>query len=77
MGKTSTAVKQRWNTANYDQIKFYVPKGEREKIAAYAKAKGETTSSLIKRLLDEEMNGSGMRGEDDDGNGIRSNSDVQ
>lgn len=55
MGKTSTAVKQRWNTANYDQIKFYVPKGEREKINAYAKKKGESVSGLIKRLLDKEM----------------------
>lgn len=55
MSKTSTAAKNRWNTANYDQVKIWVPKGEREKINAYAKNRGESVSGLIKRLLDEEM----------------------
>lgn len=56
MGKPSTAVKARWNAENYDQIKIWVPKGTREEIKAFAKSKGETVNSLVKRLLDEEMN---------------------
>ena len=60
---TSTAVKNRWNAENYDQIKICVPKGFRAEVSAYAKRKGISVSSLIKRLLEDEMSKHG-----DDGN---------
>lgn len=40
---------------NYDEIKLRVPKGQRDIIRAYAKAKGETVNALLNRLVDEAM----------------------
>lgn len=51
MGKTSSAVKNRWNKANYDQINVVVPKGQKEILKAYAASKGVSVNSLISEFI--------------------------
>ena len=46
---------EKWNAKAYDEIKVRVPKGEKEKIQAYAEANGETVNGLINRLIQEAM----------------------
>ena len=55
MGKTSNAVKDRYNAKAYDDIRVRVPKGEKEKIQAFAEARGETVNGFINRLIKEAM----------------------
>ena len=55
MGKTSNAVKYRYNAKTYDDIRLRVPKGEKEKIQAFAEAQGETINGFINRLIAEAM----------------------
>ena len=53
MGKTSAAVKNKWNDANYDRIALVVPKGKKEEYKAIAEANGESLNGYINRLLEE------------------------
>ena len=39
----------------FDEMRFRVPKGKKEIIAAYAAAQGESVNAFINRLIDEEM----------------------
>ena len=55
MGKTSNAVKDRYNAKAYDDIRLRVPKGEKEKIQAFAESQGETINGFINRLITEAM----------------------
>lgn len=55
MGKTSNAVKDRYNSKAYDDIRLRVPKGEKEKIQAFAESNGETLNRFINRLITEAM----------------------
>lgn len=55
MSKTSTAVKNRYNTKSYDRIIIAVPKGKREVYKAHAASKGKSLAGLIKELLDNDM----------------------
>lgn len=55
MGKTSAAVKNRWNEKAYDRITLTVPKGEKEVIRAHAEANGESVNGYINRLIAEDM----------------------
>ena len=55
MGKTSNAVKDRYNAKAYDDIRLRVPKGEKERIQAFAEATGETVNGFINRLIDDSM----------------------
>lgn len=55
MGRTSTAVKRRYNDRVYDTIRFVVHKGEKEKIAAHARELGMTTSAYIVGLIRADM----------------------
>lgn len=41
--------------ANYDDVKFRVPKGEKELIAEHAKAYSESTNAFIYRAVRETM----------------------
>ena len=41
--------------ANYDEIKIRIPKGEKEKIQAFAEQNGESTNSFIYRAIKEAM----------------------
>lgn len=53
MGKTSAAVKNKWNAENYDRINLTVPKGKKEEYKATAEANGESLNGYINRLLEE------------------------
>ncbi len=55
MGKTSSAVKDRYNAKVYDEIKVRVPKGQKEKISAHAEARGESVNGFIKRAIEETL----------------------
>ena len=55
MGKTSNAVKDRYNAKAYDDIRLRVPKGEKEKIQAFAEAHGESLNGFLNRLIEEAM----------------------
>lgn len=55
MGKTSAAVKNRWNAANYDRLAVMVPKGDKDKIKAKAESQGESINSYINRLISDDM----------------------
>lgn len=51
MGKTSAAVKNKWNKNNYDRIEIVVPKGEKDTIKTHAQNMGESTNEFIKRAI--------------------------
>lgn len=55
MGKTSAAVKNRYNDKTYDRINLTVPKGQKEKIKAHAERQGESVNGFIGRAIDEAM----------------------
>ena len=55
MGKTSSAVKNRYNEKAYDRINLTVPKGQKEAIKEYAESKGESVNGFINRLIDAEV----------------------
>lgn len=41
--------------AQFDQVKFCVPKGKKAELQAYATKNGESLNGLINRLIDEAM----------------------
>ncbi len=55
MGKTSAAVKNKYNAKAYDRIALMVPKGEKEKIKALAKRHNESLNGFISRIIKQEM----------------------
>ena len=55
MGKTSSAVKDRYNAKTYDEIKIRVPKGQKDLIQAHAEVQGESTNGFINRAISETM----------------------
>ena len=55
MGKTSNAVKDRYNAKAYDDIRLRVPKGKKDQIQAFAEAHGESLNGFLNRLIDEAM----------------------
>ncbi len=61
MGKTSSAVKDRYNAKTYDEIKIRVPKGQKDLIQAHAEAQGESTNGFINRAISETMERDGKR----------------
>ena len=61
MGKTSAAVKNRYNEKAYDRINVVVPKGQKEIIKKLAESKGESVNGFIQRLITEEMKKEGLQ----------------
>ena len=55
MGKTSSAVKDRYNAKAYEEIKVRVFKGQKEVIQSYAASRGESTNAFINRAIVEQM----------------------
>ena len=53
MGKTSSAVKNRYNAKAYDQLPIRVPKGRKAAIDAYVKEHGESVNGLVNNVLRE------------------------
>lgn len=55
MGKTSSAVKDRYNAKTYDEIKVRVPKGRKDFIQAHAESQGESVNAFINRAINNQM----------------------
>ena len=55
MGKTSSAVKNKYNAKAYDRINLVVKKGKKEIITEHAKKNSESVNAYINRLIDEDM----------------------
>jgi predicted HicB family RNase H-like nuclease len=53
MGKTSSAVKARYNAKAYDEMKTRVPKGRKAEIQAHAEKQGESLNGFVVRAIDE------------------------
>ena len=51
MGKTSSAVKNRYNAKAYDQLPIRIPKGQKATVEAAAKAAGESVNQYTQRAL--------------------------
>ena len=66
MGRTSSAVKDRFNAKAYDEIKVRVNKGRKAEIQSYAEAHGQSVNGFINRAIDETMERDKEGGEDID-----------
>ncbi len=55
MGKTSAAVKNRWNDKAYDRINLTVPKGQKTLIQEHAASQEESMNGFIQRAIKETM----------------------
>lgn len=55
MGKTSAAVKNRYNLKAYDRINLTVKKGQKAAIEAHAAERGESINGFINRAISEAM----------------------
>lgn len=55
MGKTSSAVKDKYNAKAYDEIKVRVSKGQKDIIKAHADSMGESVNGFISRAIDNQM----------------------
>lgn len=55
MGKTSSTVKNRYNSKAYDQLPIRVPKGKKEIIKAHAESNGESLNGFVNRIIDEAL----------------------
>lgn len=53
MGKTSAAVKNRYNDKAYDRINLIVKKGQKDILKAHAAARGESLNGFIARAIKE------------------------
>ncbi|MEK5415184.1 transcriptional regulator [Paenibacillus sp. FSL L8-0708] len=54
-GKASTRAKNKYNAANYDQVKIWVKKGEREKIDIEAEKFGMSRNAFILEAIEEKI----------------------
>lgn len=55
MGKTSSAVKNKYNAKAYDRINLTMPKGKKEVIQNHAEERRESTNAFINRAINETM----------------------
>ena len=55
MGKTSAAVKNRYNAKAYDRIVLAVPKGKKEIWQAHAAKRGVSLTKLITVLIEKDI----------------------
>jgi len=70
LGKTSSAVKNRYNLKAYDRLAVTIPKGRKQAVEAFARERGESVNGLVNALLRAEMGVSeaewkGSAGEED------------
>lgn len=54
-GKSSTKAKNKYNAANYDNLRIVVPKGTKEIIREHAGSKGESINGFVNRAINETM----------------------
>lgn len=55
MGKTSAAVKNKYNLKAYDRLAITIPKGRKQAVEARAKVRGESVNGLVNALLRADM----------------------
>ncbi|MDH6370531.1 uncharacterized protein (DUF1778 family) [Paenibacillus sp. PastF-3] len=55
-GKASTRAKDKYNAANYDQVKLWVKKGDKVRIDAAAKAVDMSRNAFILEAIEEKIN---------------------
>lgn len=55
MGKTSAAVKYKYNSKAYDRLAISVKKGDRERIKSHAEHSGESLNAYVTRLIYTDM----------------------
>ena len=55
--KAAQAAVTRYKQKNYDRVFVLLPKGERDRLKAYAKSQGQSVNALILDLLNREMLG--------------------
>lgn len=55
MGKTSTAIKDRWNAKAYDDLRIRIPKGRKAEVEAYVKANGLTINGWVNKTMRETL----------------------
>ena len=51
-----TAYKNSFNAENYDRFSLIFPKGERDRVKAFAKSNGESLNAFVLRAIREAMN---------------------
>lgn len=54
-GKASTRAKNKYNSANYDQIKLWGRKGDRERIDRIAESIGMSRNAFILEAIEEKI----------------------
>ena len=54
-GTAATRAKNKYNEANYDNLRIVVPKGRKEIIKAHAEVCGESINGFVNRAIDEAM----------------------
>jgi len=55
MGKTSSAVKNRYNAKVYDQLPIRIPKGHKSTVESAAAAAGESVNGYVQRAILDRM----------------------
>ena len=55
MAKTSSKVKDKYNSKAYDSFLVRVPKGKKDIIKAHAEAQGDSVNGFINKAVDEKM----------------------
>ena len=55
--KAAQAAVTRYKQKNYDRVLVLLPKGERDRLKAYAESQGQSVNALILDLLNREMLG--------------------
>ncbi len=55
MGKTSSAVKDRWNKENYDSFLLRMSKGKKEEYKSIAQQRGKSLNQYIIDLIEADI----------------------
>ena len=55
MGKTSTAVKRRYNDRVYERISLDVPKGTKATWKEHAERRGESLTQFVRKCVEKEI----------------------
>lgn len=55
MGKTSAAVKNRYNQKAYDRLAITIPKGRKQAVEAFARGMGVSVNGFVNALIRAEM----------------------
>ena len=59
MGKTSSAVKDRYNNRAYDNVRLRLYKGQKELLQSHAAGRGESLNAWINRAIKRQLEDEG------------------